>query len=367
MNVTKGDISDALFELENSALSRLLSKKNTTFTIEESENRFDVQITTYGLVFEKEVDLLAEVIFFLRKKGFRFSENLITLTINKKIFPYIVKTGSQRIFGVKNTIAIASGKGGVGKSTVSVNLSLALSAFGLRIGLLDADIYGPSLPTMLGICDRPVLLDNKKIKPLFVNDLQVNSIGFMITKTDALIYRGPMASNALIQLFRQTNWTERDFVVIDMPPGTGDIHLTITKSIPTTASVIVTTSDEMALDDARRAAQAFYKMDVPIIGLIENMSSHVCNKCGHNEPLFGSGKALLLANELQVPFLGSIPFDGGIVAHSNKGVSLAKQFDISKNFEIYRKIAVKIVDNLHDLCLIDYSDCIPSGKSDCSS
>lgn len=364
MNLDTQDITSAILEIKKLGIFEVLSKKNTIFVVEKDDNRFHVLITSQDLVLDKEEDILNEIIFLLRAKGFFIVKNLIYVSISYNILAHSTKGGINRLLEVRNTIAVASGKGGVGKSITAVNLALALKSFNLHIGLLDADIYGPSLPTLLGNCERPMLTEEKKIKPLLIDDLEVASIGFIVKKSDPIIYRGPMASYAFIQLFTETAWRDRDFVIIDMPPGTGDVQLTLAKNLPTTASIIVTTSEEVALIDARRAALAFAKMGIPILGLIENMSSYTCVKCGHSEALFGTGGALLLANELRVPFLGAIPFNEKINSELDKGVSLIHQFENSKIAEIYRNIAIKIVNAINSSCGVDYSDKIPPLRLD---
>jgi ATP-binding protein involved in chromosome partitioning len=208
--------------------------------------------------------------------------------------------------GVRNTVAVASGKGGVGKSTVSVNLAVSLALDGARVGLLDADIYGPSIPLMMGIDSRPTMRDQKLI-PLEAHGVQVMSIGFLVDPMQAVIWRGPMVSGAVKQFMTDVAWGELDYLIFDLPPGTGDIHLTLVQTLPLTGAVVVTTPQDISLADARKAYAMFAKVNVPVLGMIENMSFHICANCGHREDIFDTGGGRKAAGELGVPFLGDIP------------------------------------------------------------
>ncbi len=211
--------------------------------------------------------------------------------------------------GVKNIIAVASGKGGVGKSTVAVNLALALVADGAKVGMLDADIYGPSQPRMLGLSGRPSSKDGKHIEPLEAYGVKCMSIGFLIDAETPMVWRGPMVTQALVQLIRDTLWGELDYLIVDMPPGTGDIQLTLSQQVPVSGAVIVTTPQEIALLDARKGLKMFQKVEVNVLGVVENMSTHVCTQCGHEEHIFGAGGGASLAAQYQVPFLGELPLE----------------------------------------------------------
>ena len=211
--------------------------------------------------------------------------------------------------GVKNVIAVASGKGGVGKSTVAVNLALALVADGAKVGMLDADIYGPSQPRMLGLSGRPSSKDGKHIEPLEAYGVKCMSIGFLIDAETPMVWRGPMVTQALVQLIRDTLWGELDYLIVDMPPGTGDIQLTLSQQVPVSGAVIVTTPQEIALLDARKGLKMFQKVEVNVLGVVENMSTHVCTQCGHEEHIFGAGGGASLAAQYQVPFLGELPLE----------------------------------------------------------
>ena len=232
---------------------------------------------------------------------------------------HAVQRGVQLMPNVKNIIAVASGKGGVGKSTTAVNLALALSAEGASVGLLDADIYGPSQPMMMGVEGRPESADGKTMDPLENHGVQVMSIGFLVAKDEAMIWRGPMATQALEQLLRQTNWRDLDYLIVDMPPGTGDIQLTLSQRVPLTGAVIVTTPQDIALLDARKGIKMFEKVGVPILGIVENMAVHVCSNCGHVEHIFGQDGGKKMAAEYGMDYLGALPLDINIRLQADNG------------------------------------------------
>jgi ATP-binding protein involved in chromosome partitioning len=237
----------------------------------------------------------------------------VSVNIRSQIVAHAVQRGVKLLPGVKNIIAVASGKGGVGKSTTAVNLALALAAEGAQVGILDADIYGPSQPMMLGITGRPDSIEENTIEPMEAYDLQASSIGFLIDDD------GPMVTSALEQLLRQTRWRDLDYLIVDMPPGTGDIQLTLAQKVPVTGSVIVTTPQDIALLDARKGLKMFEKVGVPIIGIIENMSTYVCTKCGHEEHVFGTGGGEKMCKEYGVDFLGSLPLNLSIREQADAG------------------------------------------------
>lgn len=247
---------------------------------------------------------------------------------------------------IKNIIAIASGKGGVGKSTTAVNLALALAAEGLRVGILDADIYGPSVPLMLGLSGRPEIKDQKKIVPMKAHGIQAMSIGFLVNEQTPMVWRGPMATGALQQLLNDTLWDNLDYLIIDLPPGTGDIQLTLTQKIPLTGAVIVTTPQDLALLDARRACEMFAKVNVPVLGVVENMSTHVCTQCGHEEAIFGEQGGQRLADEYEVPLLGSLPLDWQIRQQTDSGKPTVAADPDHANARHYRAIAQQILQKL---------------------
>ncbi len=266
----------------------------------------------------------------------------VTVNMTQKITSHSVQRGVKLIPSVKNIIAIASGKGGVGKSTTAVNLALALAAEGATVGVLDADIYGPSQPTMLGITGRPESTDGKTLEPLEAYGLQAMSIGFLIDADTPMVWRGPMVTQALEQLLKDTNWRDLDYLVVDMPPGTGDIQLTLSQKVPVTGAVIVTTPQDIALLDARKGLKMFEKVGVPIVGIVENMSIHVCSNCGHAEHIFGSGGAQRMCDDYKVPFLGGLPLDIRIREQTDSGRPTVIADPDGKIAEMYRGIARKV-------------------------
>jgi len=277
----------------------------------------------------------------------------LSVNVSSKVVPHAVQRGVKLVDGVKNIIAVASGKGGVGKSTTAVNLALALAAEGARVGILDADIYGPSLPTMMGIKGEPVSRDGKSVEPMQGHGLQVMSIGFMIQGEDVpMVWRGPMVTQALDQLLNQTRWDGLDYLVVDMPPGTGDIQLTLSQKVPVTGAIIVTTPQDIALMDARKGLKMFEKVSIKILGIVENMSTHICSKCGHEEHIFGSGGAEKMCNDYTVEFLGSLPLDIRIREQADSGnptVVADPDGAIAKEYkQIARRLAVKIAEMAQD-------------------
>ncbi|TAG72441.1 MAG: iron-sulfur cluster carrier protein ApbC [Burkholderiales bacterium] len=276
----------------------------------------------------------------------------VSVTVGHRIVSHAVQRGVKLKPGIKNIIAVASGKGGVGKSTTAANLALALSAEGANVGLLDADIYGPSQPVMLGISGRPESADGKTLEPMEAHGLQAMSIGFLIDTDTPMVWRGPMVTQALEQLLTDTNWRDLDYLVIDMPPGTGDIQLTLSQKVPVTGAVIVTTPQEIAVIDARKGLKMFEKVGIPIVGIVENMSTHVCSNCGHVESIFGEGGAKAMCNDYNVPFLGGLPLDGRIRAQADGGrptVVADPDGLVSKTYkEIARKTAVFIAQKSED-------------------
>jgi ATP-binding protein involved in chromosome partitioning len=277
----------------------------------------------------------------------------VQVAVSTKIVPHTVQRGLKVMPNVRNIVAISSGKGGVGKSTVAANLALALSAEGARVGMLDADIYGPSQPMMMGISGRPESVDGKTMEPLENHGVQVSSIGFLVDQDTPMVWRGPMVTNALQQLLTQTNWKDLDYLVVDMPPGTGDIQLTLAQQVPVTGAVIVTTPQDIALLDAMKGLKMFEKVGVPILGIVENMAVHVCTQCGHAEHIFGSGGAERMARDYQVEVLGSLPLDIRIREQTDSGTPtvvaepdgpLALQYKA-----IARRLAIRISERAKDL------------------
>ncbi|HDR9161042.1 TPA: iron-sulfur cluster carrier protein ApbC [Burkholderia vietnamiensis] len=276
------------------------------------------------------------------------------VAVSQEIVAHTVQRGVKLLPNVKNIVAVASGKGGVGKSTTAVNLALALAAEGASVGILDADIYGPSLPTMLGIHgQRPESPDNQSMNPLVGHGLQANSIGFLIDEDNPMVWRGPMATSALEQLLRQTNWRELDYLIVDMPPGTGDIQLTLAQRVPVTGAVIVTTPQDIALLDAKKGLKMFEKVGIPILGIVENMSIHVCSNCGHEVHIFGAGGAERMAKDYDVDVLGSLPLDIAIRERADSGTptvvadpdgALARRYR-----DIARGVALAIAERARDM------------------
>jgi len=267
--------------------------------------------------------------------------------------------GARVVNGVKNIIAVASGKGGVGKSTTAVNLALALAAEGARVGMLDADIYGPSQPTMLGITGRPESTDGQSLEPMMGHGLQSMSIGFLIDVDTPMVWRGPMVTQALEQLLNNTQWKDLDYLVVDLPPGTGDIQLTLAQRVPVTGAVIVTTPQDIALIDARKGLKMFEKVGVPILGVVENMSLHICSKCGNEEPIFGVGGGQKMCDDYGAEFLGGLPLDMRIRQETDAGKPTVVAAPESRISEIYRGIARRVAVKVGDLA-VDHSAKFPS-------
>jgi ATP-binding protein involved in chromosome partitioning len=243
----------------------------------------------------------------------------VTVNVGSRIVSHKVQQGVNLLPNVKNVIAVASGKGGVGKSTTSVNLALALAAEGATVGLLDADIYGPSQPQMLGLSGRPDSADGKSIEPMEAYGIQAMSIGFLVDTDTPMVWRGPMVTGALEQLLRDTKWRDLDYLIIDLPPGTGDIQLTLAQKIPVTGAIIVTTPQDIALLDARKGLKMFEKVGIPILGIVENMSTHICSNCGHEEHIFGAGGGETMCKDYNVDLLGSLPLDIRIREQTDNG------------------------------------------------
>jgi len=265
----------------------------------------------------------------------------VTVNVGHKIASHAVQRGVKLVPGVKNIIAVASGKGGVGKSTTAVNLALALAAEGAQVGVLDADIYGPSQPMMLGIAGRPESKDGKTLEPMEAWGVQAMSIGFLIDTDTPMVWRGPMVTQALEQLLKDTNWRDLDYLIVDMPPGTGDIQLTLAQKVPVTGAVIVTTPQDIALIDARKGLKMFEKVGVPIVGVVENMSIHICSNCGHAEHIFGEGGAERMCKDYDVPFLGALPLDIKIREQVDSGRPTVVADPDGKISTIYKEIARK--------------------------
>lgn len=318
----------------------------------------NVQIAGGDVAFDVEMGYPAKSLvpelrrqFVAAAKGVPGVEN-VSVNITTKVIAHAVQRGVQLLPQVKNIIAVASGKGGVGKSTTAANLALALAAEGARVGVLDADIYGPSQPMMLGIHRRPESEDGKTMEPLENYGVQVMSIGFLVDQDEAMIWRGPMATQALEQLLRQTNWKDLDYLIIDMPPGTGDIQLTLSQRVPMTGAVIVTTPQDIALLDAKKGIKMFEKVGVPILGIVENMAVHVCSHCGHVEHIFGADGGKKMAADYGMDYLGALPLDMQIRLQADSGKPTVVADPDGEVAQIYKKVArdvaVKIAQQAKD-------------------
>lgn len=277
----------------------------------------------------------------------------VSAHVYQKIIAHAVQRGIKLLPQVRNIIAVASGKGGVGKSTLTANLALALAAEGATVGVLDADIYGPSQPLMFGITGQPQTTDGKSMEPMENHGVQVSSIGFLIDVDTPMVWRGPLVTQALEQLLRQTQWRDLDYLLIDMPPGTGDVHLTLSQKVPVTGAVIVTTPQDIALLDARKGYKMFEKVGIPVMGVVENMAMHVCSQCGHVEHIFGSGGGERMAAEYGLEYLGGLPLDIRIREHADGGrptVVADPDGELAAQYRrIARRVAVRIADKAKDM------------------
>ncbi len=285
----------------------------------------------------------------------------VSVNISMQVVPHAVQRGVQLLPKVKNIIAVASGKGGVGKSTTAVNLALALASEGASVGLLDADIYGPSVPMMMGVEGRPESEDGQTMEPLENYGVQVMSIGFLVAKDEAMVWRGPMATQALEQLLRQTNWKDLDYLIVDMPPGTGDIQLTLSQRVPMTGAVIVTTPQDIALLDAKKGIKMFEKVGVPILGIVENMAVHVCTNCGHVEHIFGADGGKNMAAEYNMAYLGALPLNMQIRVQADSGMPTVVADPEGEVAAIYKAVARQVAITVAAKAK-DFSNKFPSIK-----
>lgn len=340
MSVSVENVNEALKSVldPNTGKDFVTSRCIRNLTVDGGKVRFSVEL---GYPARSQIDLI-------RKRVTDAVTALpgvtaVEVEVCSKIVAHAVQHGVKLLPGVKNIIAVASGKGGVGKSTTAVNLALALAAEGAQVGILDADIYGPSQPQMLGIGhERPQSLDGKHMEPLQAHGIQAMSIGFLVDPDTPMVWRGPMATQALNQLLKDTNWKDLDYLVIDMPPGTGDIQLTLSQQVPVTGAVIVTTPQDIALLDARKGIKMFEKVGVPVVGVVENMSIHICSKCGHEEHIFGTGGGQKLCADYNIPFLGALPLDLQIRQEADGGTPTVVAAPDGRIAAIYREIARKV-------------------------
>lgn len=351
MSVTQEAVSQALKSVIDPNTGKdLVTSKSVRFVVEDGGRVRSVVELGYPANSQRELiaGLVRDAVSAVE------GVSSVEVDVSWKIAAHSVQQGVQLLPNVKNIIAVASGKGGVGKSTTAANLALALAAEGARVGVLDADIYGPSQPQMLGVGgQRPLSKDGKRMEPLQAHGLQVMSIGFLIDNETPMVWRGPMATQALNQLMKETNWDNLDYLIVDMPPGTGDIQLTLSQQAPLTGAVIVTTPQDIALLDARKGLKMFEKVGVPIIGVVENMSVHICSNCGHEERIFGAGGGEKMCGDYNVPFLGALPLDMQICTEADSGTpTVAAEPDgrIATIYgEIARKVAVSVAEKAKDM------------------
>ncbi|GAA4330431.1 iron-sulfur cluster carrier protein ApbC [Variovorax defluvii] len=349
MTATNQALTEALKTVldPNTGKDFVSTKALKNLQIHEGEVSFDIEL---GYPAKSQVPALRKALV-TAARSVPGVEN-VSANITTRVISHAVQRGVQLMPNVRNIIAVASGKGGVGKSTTAANLALALAAEGARVGLLDADIYGPSQPMMLGISRRPESEDGKTMEPLENHGVQVMSIGFLVDQDEAMIWRGPMATQALEQLLRQTNWKDLDYLIVDMPPGTGDIQLTLSQRVPMTGAVIVTTPQDIALLDARKGIKMFEKVGVPILGIVENMAVHVCSNCGHVEHIFGAEGGKKMAAQYNMEYLGALPLDINIRLQADSGKPTVVADPDGEVAGIYkavaRRVAVGIAEKAKD-------------------
>ena len=333
----KNKIQEYLLQLNHPELNqRFILEKNIKL-IDIHDNKINLLIEL-NFPFKSQENLYEKII----KNGLKkIIDKDIDIEWSLKVLTRQVQKGVASIKGIKNVIAIASGKGGVGKSSTAANIALALSKEGANVGILDADIYGPSQPQMLGITKKPSSKDGKSMEPIIAHDIQAMSIGFLVDQETPMVWRGPMVTSTLEQLLKETNWDNLDYLIIDLPPGTGDIQLTLAQKIPVTGAIIVTTPQDIALLDARRGLKMFEKVNIPILGIVENMSTHICSNCGHEEHIFGKDGGEKMCKDYNTELLGSLPLDINIRKDLDLGKPTIVSNPNSKISEIYRLIARK--------------------------
>ena len=339
MPVTEQALTDALKQVvdPNTGKDFVSTKLLRNLSVQGGEVAFDVEL---GYPAKSQIPALRSALV-AAARSVPGVDN-VSVNIASKITAHAVQRGVQLLPGVKNIVAVASGKGGVGKSTTSANLALALAAEGARVGLLDADIYGPSQAMMMGLSGRPESLDGKTMEPLLGHGVQVMSIGLLVDQDQAMIWRGPMATQALEQMLRQTDWQELDYLIVDLPPGTGDIQLTLSQRVPMTGAVIVTTPQDIALIDAKKAVKMFEKVGVPILGLVENMAVHVCSNCGHQEHIFGADGGKQMAAEYKMDYLGALPLARAIREQADSGTPTVVAEPDGELAGIYKAVARQV-------------------------
>ena len=350
MSITEATIQDALKQITdpNTGKDFITSRSARNIKLNGADVALDIEL---GYPAQSQLGLIRDMVE--GHLGKLAGIGKITVNVYAKIVAHTVQRGVKLLPNVKNIIAVASGKGGVGKSTTAVNLALALAAEGARVGLLDADIYGPSQPQMMGLSGRPEAVDEKTIKPMEAYDVQTMSIGFLIDQETPMVWRGPMVTSAMQQLLGQTAWDNLDYLVIDLPPGTGDIQLTLAQQVPVTGAVIVTTPQDIALLDARKGLKMFEKVGIPILGIVENMSIHICSKCGHEEAIFGSGGGERMSLDYEIELLGKLPLDLSIRLQADQGKPTVVADPDGRIAAIYkqiaRRVAVKIAEQAKEM------------------
>lgn len=340
--LTKEQVETALKQIQDPYIGKDLVACNTVKNIEIDGGNVKVSVELGYPAKGIKDDVATEIEEKIREAGAESVEANVSWSIEARS----VQKSLKPLENIKNVIAVASGKGGVGKSTTAVNLALALSMEGANVGVLDADIYGPSQPRMLGVSGQPKSSDGKSLEPMESHGLQAMSIGFLIDEETPMIWRGPMVTQALEQLLNDTRWRGLDYLVVDLPPGTGDVQLTLAQKIPVSGAVIVTTPQDIALLDARKGLKMFEKVEVPVLGIVENMSIHICSECGHEESIFGEGGGARMAEESGVEMLGALPLDIQIREQADGGKPTVAAMPDSRIAEIYREIARKAAAKL---------------------
>src|ERR1043166_8060789 len=349
MSLSEAAVQDALRQLvdPNTGKDFVVTRSARNIRVTGEDVSLDVELGYPG---KSQVEpIRRQVVQALRQAGGRN----VTGKVASKVGAHAGPRGGKPIPGIKNIVAVASGKGGVGKSTTTANLALALASEGASVGVLDADIYGPSQPTMLGISGKPISKDGKRLEPMEGHGLQAISIGFLIEADTPMVWRGPMVTQALEQLLKDTSWRDLDYLVVDLPPGTGDIQLTLAQKVPVTGAVIVTTPQDIALIDARKGLKMFEKVGIPILGVVENMSVHICSSCGHAEHIFGSGGAEKMCRDYGTELLGQLPLDEAIRSQADSGKPTVVSEPDGPLAAIYRRLArrcaVKIAESQRDM------------------
>jgi ATP-binding protein involved in chromosome partitioning len=335
MSISLEAAQAALRALVDANTGKPLSTRN--LRLENEALRLDIEVDYPVKPYQKDLEQQARAAL-AGLPGIGATE----ISVASKIIPHAIQPGAKRLPGVKNLVVVASGKGGVGKSATAVNLALALAEDGAKVGMLDADIYGPSLPYMLGIAGQQPSMEGQQMIPLVAHGLQVMSIGFLVEEETPMIWRGPLVVQALNKLLNETRWENLDYLIVDLPPGTGDVQLSLAQKAPVTGAVIVTTPQDIALQDVKRGIRMFEKVGVPIFGVVENMSIHICSHCGHSEPIFGVDGAERLRETFAVECLGKLPLDIQIRVMTDNGKPTVIGAPTSPIADLYRAIARKL-------------------------